>query len=185
MALRRGPEENNRYRPDFIHNKRVFSAGGASANIVSAGKDLSILLSEKEIKEAQENFRNEKIAERCRKNPEEDEAAARAAIEAKPPSFPVRIYRERISEQQGLLLIYLIDTQGVFRQDDLSKDLELGIMMREKGFNPDIPLVGFAFGFPPIASDPGAKYTVGNYAQEEEEEEVDEFDEELQKEEEE
>ena len=179
MTQRRGPKQDQEspYRRDFI-TRHKFAVSGGSANIVSAGTDLAILLSKPEKDDAEKEFTEERIAALVKKQ-KTDEKTARQQVNDKPVTFPERIYRERISDQHGLLLIYLQDLQYVFRQDD--KDPALAEMAEKEGFNLNIPLIGFAFGFPPIDPDPGGEYLINKYWDEEEEEE-EEFDDELQSE---
>jgi hypothetical protein len=179
MTQRRGPAEDSPYRADFM-NKHKFSVSGRSANIVTAGSDLAILLTDKEIKDAQNEFREERVRLLMKKG-NIDEKTARLEEMKTPVNLPERIYREKISDLEGLLLIYLPDLRYVFRQEPKSKaDLKMAAMVREQGFNLDIPLVGYAFGFPPISPDPGGVYAVSKYWAKEEEEGADEFDEDLQ-----
>ena len=145
------------YRQEFLNNK-VFSASGKSANIVTRGADLSILLDAQTKKEAEEDFIEGRIDYYMKKlnlTRKEAEEKVRSI------TFPERIYRERMSDQDGLLLIYLIDLETVFRKSE--KDDELLLMAQTGNFNLDIPLIGYAFGFPPISPDPGGIYVKGDY----------------------
>ncbi|MBS0026059.1 Z1 domain-containing protein [Chitinophaga sp. 22321] len=178
MTIRSGPGKDktnsgifNKYRHDFI-NEGIFSVSGGSANIISGGADLSVLLTDKEKIDAKEEFRKEKIEALMRKEKiSVEEAKEKVKV---PDTFPERIYREKMSDQDGLLLVYLLDLKYVFLDgQDGNEDIK---QMAEK-FNLDIPLVGYAFGFPPIDPDPGETYVVGRYDLDEDEDE--EFDEEL------
>jgi ribosome-associated protein YbcJ (S4-like RNA binding protein) len=180
MTQRSGPkEDNNGYRTEFVR-RRIFSVSGKSANIVSSGADLSILLSDDEIKSAKMEFEEER-AEMLKKKDNITIEKAREQVKASGVTYPERIYREKMSDENGLLLIYLQDLQHVFRQEN-GGDQELKKMAEEGGFNLDIPLVGYALGFPPVFPDPGGEYAVGRYGIDEEE--AEEFDEELKLEEE-
>jgi hypothetical protein len=181
MAQRRGPSETDPSRSDFI-NRRIFSVGGKSANIVSGGKDLAVLLSEQVMKDAEDTFIRERIESLMQKE-NINESAANAKIRANPVTYPERIYREAMSDQEGLILIYLQDLKYVFRQDGERPDDQLGQMIGSQGFNTDIPLIGFAFGFPPIYPDPGVVYAVSRYWDEEEEDAVEDIPEEFENEE--
>jgi len=182
MTQRRGPREGSPYRADFI-SKGIFSVSGRSANIVTSGLDLAILLTDSQIKDAQREFKEERVKLFVKKL-NVDEKTARLETEKNPVSLPERIYREKISDQEGLLLIYLQDLRYVFGQEPKDKaDEEMATMIRKEGFDLDVPLVGFAFGFPPISPDPGGVYAVSKYWSKEEEEGADEFDDELQTEE--
>ena len=171
MAQRRGPGEESHYRSHFI-NRGIFAVSGKSANIVSAGSDLAILLSEAERTAAEVQFTEERVATLMKKKGL-DRGSAEARIQESPVTFPERIYREKISDQHGLLLIYLQDLAYVFNENDpVLADMA-------KGFNLNIPLIGYAFGFPPIYPDPGGTYAVSKRWSDDDEAD-DEFDDELQ-----
>jgi len=180
MAQRRGPSETEPSRSDFI-NRKIFSVGGKSANIVSAGKDLAVLLSEQAMKDAENTFNRERVESLIKKE-NIDEKTAEAKVRKNPVTYPERIYREAMSDQDGLLLIYLQDLRYIFRQDDKAPDEQLAQIIRSEGFNTNVPLIGFALGFPPIYPDPGGVYAVGRHW-EEEEEAIEDIPEELENEE--
>lgn len=174
-----GPDDFNKYRNDFLTNG-IFSVSGASANIISGGMDLAVLLSETQIEEAEKGFKEEKIQELVKKEKiTREEAEKKVKV---PESFPERIYREKMSDQDGLLLVYLMDLKHVFLEEENDPDMEA--MVKKGNFNPKVPLIGLAFGFPPIDPDPGDTYVIGKYGiEEEEDEEYDEYDDEINKEE--
>ncbi|MBB6611780.1 Z1 domain-containing protein [Pontibacter sp. Tf4] len=164
LSVRKGPSKDNssqsRYRDIFLY-KKSFSASGRSANIISGGKDLSLLLSKSQISEAEAEFIQEKKTSILRKDPTLSEAAALAKAEK--TTVPERVYRERMTEQEGLLVIYLFDAHYVFLQEKGSEDPEFRKMVEDEGYDLDIPLVGYAIGFPPIKDDPGGIYMQGDY----------------------
>ena len=173
LSTRTGPEPHaGFYRDQFIKDK-VFSASGKSANIVTRGYDFSLLLDRPIIEEAKLEFIEERIGYYIQQKGM-TEAEARSNVET--ITFPERIFRERMKDTQGLLLIYLIDLKSVFRVNE--NDSELIEMVVESGFNIDIPLIGYAFGFPPIFPDPGGIYVKGDYdiMDEGEEDSEDEFE---------
>lgn len=172
MSVRSGPEKQVMYR-DIFFNKKVFSASGKSANIVTTGKDFSILLSDKEITDAQNNFREERKEFYIKdKGLSEEEAIKKAAK----LTLPERIYRERMPDTNGLLVIYILDSQYIFLQQPGKEDTDMKQMVEKEGFDLNIPVFGYALGFPPIYPDPGGVYVKGKYDITEEEEAVEEFD---------
>lgn len=173
MAQRRGPGVNSAYYNNFI-NRHIFAVAGKSANIVSAA-DLAVLLSPEEKAAAEAAFTEQRIVTLVEKK-DLDRATAETQIHDDPVTCPERVYRERIPDTQGLLLIYLQDLFFVFGETG-------GTLPRNEGFNLSIPLIGFAFGFPPIDPDPGGEYVVNKYYVDEEDEEAEEFDNELHSEE--
>lgn len=170
LSIRRGPTNSNDVNY-FVDNK-MFKASGKSANIISGGRDFSLLLSASQITQAETDFYLEHKDFILKKNPAlSDEEAMELA---KKKTIPERVYRERMSDQQGLLVIYLFDTAEIFRNNDDEQDDKLKQMAID--YDLDIPLVGYAIGFPPIEPDPGGIYVKGDYNIEDEENEIDEFD---------
>lgn len=175
LTLRSGPKadiENTYYRKKFLEEK-IFTGSGKSANIVTTGKDFSILLSEKQIKETENKFISDRIKYYVEELNYDFEIAS---AKARKINKPERIYREVMSDQSGLMIIYLIDTKYVFLQNEGNEDLKMKEFVDRENIDLKIPLIGYAIGFPPISPDPGALYWKGDY---DIIEEADEFDDEL------
>lgn len=146
----RGGPKRGYYREKLI-NEKIFAASGASSNIVTSGKDFSVTLNESEIKKARTNFiRN--------KNPEVSETEIEKLV--KKSNFPENIYRRRIPESEGLLVIYLMDLRKVFLTGEKGEEGEI-----ENIDNVDlaIPLIGYAIGIPPIEENVGGTYLLNKY----------------------
>jgi hypothetical protein len=175
MTIRSGPKtdiENNFYRKKFF-DERVFTGSGKSANIVTAGKDFSLLLTEKQIEDAESKF----VRDRIKYYVEElGYDVDKATQKVKKVNKPEKIYREVMSDQFGLMVIYLIDTKYVFLQSDSDNDPYMKQFISKENIDLKVPLIGYAIGFPPISPDPGAIYWKGDYDLVEE---ADEFDAEL------
>lgn len=177
MTVRRGPtqDEGAKYfREKFVYEK-IFGASGKSANLISGGLDLSILLTESQIKAAEREFIDKRKKFYREKYPKwtEDEIINKA----EKVNIPERVYREKMTDQEGLLIIYVLDSHYVFLQEKGKEDPQLKEIIESEGINIDIPLIGYAIGFPTIEPDPGGVYVHGNYGIAEEEEiEVDEID---------
>lgn len=169
LTNRRGPSTKI-YRDIFLY-KGIFSVSEKSANLISAGKDLSLLLDETEQREAELNFEAEQRILLQEKGiiPEEAEKKAREKTK------PERVYRELMSEETGIFLIYLIDPRSVFSTKDGTSDQDLEDFRKKHGIDLDVPLIGYAIGFPPIESDMGIEYLRGDYGITEEED-ADEYD---------
>ena len=84
-----------------------------------------------------------------------------------------------MTDQEGLLVIYILDSYYVFLQEKGKEDSELKTIVESEGINLNIPLIGYAIGFPPIEPDPGGIYVHGNYGFDDEEIEFNEADTEL------
>lgn len=175
LSIRRGPTNPNDV--NYFVDNNEFKASGKSANIISGGRDFSILLSDSEILQSETDFRNEQKMLILKKNPNlsEDEAMELA----KKKTIPERVYRERMSDQEGLFVIYLFDTAEVFRDNDNEQPEKLKQMVVDNNYDLKIPLVGYAIGFPPIEPDPGGIYVKGDYNIDDDESDIDESDSEI------
>jgi len=180
MTVRRGPSTDDGvkyFREKFVHGK-IFGASGKSANLISAGLDLSILLSETQIKASEKEFIDNRRKYYQEKYPEWTERQVNKKAEE--VNIPERVYREKMTDQEGLLVIYILDSYYVFLQENSKEDSQLKAIVESEGIDLNIPLIGYVIGFPPIEPDPGGVYVHGNYGFEEEEEiEFNEVDSEL------
>lgn len=180
MTVRRGPSTDDGvkyFREKFVHRK-IFGASGKSANLISAGLDLSILLTETQIKASEKEFIDNRKHYYQEKYPEWTEKQVNKKAEE--VNIPERVYREKMTDQEGLLVIYILDSYYVFRQENGKEDPELKTIIESEGIDLNTPLIGYAIGFPPIEPDPGGVYVHGNYGFEEDEEiEFSEVDSEL------
>lgn len=161
LAVRRGPK-SEADRQEFLKRK-VFRATGRSANIVSSSMDLSLLLADSQISEAKREFVENRKQRFIFEN--DDLSESEAQKKALRVNIPERVYRERMSETEGILLIYLFDSYYTFKQEkgDKNVDSEFEDFVKKEGYNLDIPVVGYAIGFPPIKDDPGGEYLQGDY----------------------
>ena len=167
-VVRSGPEENTYYYKQLLE-KKVFTLFGKSVNLISSGLDMAIWLNEEEKAAAEKAFIDEKIKEFEKAGKKE------AAAKAKRLTKPERIYRELMSDNTGLLVIYLIDLRKILKDNDIN----LKKLKEEGGIDVTIPLVGYAIGFPKMSSDIGGVYMKGKYNIDEDEPETEEFDEEM------
>ncbi|TKB96655.1 Z1 domain-containing protein [Pedobacter cryotolerans] len=165
LSIRRGPKLNSngdttRYRLNFL-NKMIFDASGKSANIISSGGDLNLLLDDPQIQAAIDEFRVERTNNFLKKNKDWDLAEAEEA--AAKLTVPERVFREKMKPQEGLMIIYLFDSYYTFLQERGSEDEEFSEIMKEQNIDLNVPIVGIAIGFPPIEPDPGGVYVHGDY----------------------
>lgn len=154
LSVRSGPIDSILREQFFI--KGVFSAGGKSANIVSSGSDFDILLSDEERKKAKVEFQQEReeYYKEVKKYPDYVKRAQSVTI-------PERVYREAMSDDHGLLVVYLMDLKFVFLEGQ--NDTDMDDFVNANAINTAIPLIGYAIGFPPISPDPGGEYVHGDY----------------------
>lgn len=159
MVIRRGPSENNLNLRKQFTEELIFRASGKSANIVSSSRDLAITLTDQEIADAEKQFIDERVARFIAEGRSRQEAVE----EARKTTIPERVYRERMPEQRGVLIIYLFDSRYTFNQTGKGPDEEFDNLVEKAGYDLDIPIVGYAIGFPPIEKDPGGIYVHGDY----------------------
>jgi len=132
-----GNSENRFYT--LLRDSLIFRASGNSSNIVTSGKDFSLLLTESQINEARKNFINDN---KQKKNPGEP---------------PEKYYRRMYNDTEGLVVVYIMDLKEVFNSDELRKkaiDEQIDI---------NTPLIGFAIGIPPLMADIGGNYLVNKH----------------------
>ena len=170
LAKRSGPKKRDDIGMFFDRN--LFRASGKSANIISSNEDMSILLTPQQKTEARNNFYTFKAKELKRKDDRLSDKEAQSKAREEFKTIPERYYREKMSETEGLLMIYLFDSRYSFNQlgvDDkryptLKKEFNEYVV--ESGLEDVInttPLVGYAIEFPPIEKDPGGTYLKGDY----------------------
>ena len=151
MTIRSGPQEGTRFRKKFIDEK-VFVAGGASANILSGG-DFRIALDKTKSDEAVRDFKKQFEIEYRKSHPNcREEEILRSVKEAKAPE---KVYRHKMTEQEGVVVIYLIDAKQIFKYKETPIP-ELSNL--ENTIETNIPLVGYAIGIPKISGDIGGIY---------------------------
>jgi hypothetical protein len=135
LTKRKGPEESSIRFYKKLFESNIFTASGNSSNIVTSPTDLSLLLTEFEKSQAEENFRSNNLG----KNP------------------PERIYREIMKDSDGLLVVYLMDLKEIFHNEELVSKAN------NENIDLDIPLVGFAIGIPPLKVNIGGEYLVNKH----------------------
>lgn len=166
LTIRSGPRETSSGRHDFLENN-LFRVSDKSAQIVTSGSDFGLGLDKEQMEGVKTAF------------------LARRAAEGKSTSgtIPEKDYRSVMDEDQGILMIYLIDTAHVFRTTD-GEDLSLSLKALDLNMDLKVPLFGYALGFPEVRGDFGGDYmrtrAVEPSPAEEDGEEEDEFPEELQ-----
>jgi hypothetical protein len=135
---------------------------------------MAILLTKEQIEAAEREFVECKKKDYQKRYP--TDSPEQIALKAQGVNIPERVYREKMSDQDGLLVIYVLDSYYVFLQEKDKQDQEIANMIKADELNLEIPLIGYAIGFPPIDPDPGGTYLHGDYGIEEE---IDEEDSEL------
>jgi hypothetical protein len=163
LAVRRGPKPGERFFDELIKNS-IFKATSKSANIMSSGKDMAAALTENSANLAATAYYKEQAAGLIKMDPKLSENEA--LEKAKQKTVPERVYREKLSSQEGVLIVYLFDPYYSFRQEKGEEIQEYSDWVKEKGIDLNIPLIGLALGFPPISrnQDPSGVYVKGDYS---------------------
>lgn len=133
------PENEESRFYTLLKDNLIFRASGNSSNIVTSGKDFSILLSDIEIEKAKQRFK--------------DDNKNKSNIGEPPEKY----YRRQFSDQEGLLVIYIMDLDAIFNSD------ELKTIANKEGIDLKIPLIGFALGIPPLKTNIGGEYLVNKH----------------------
>ncbi len=118
-----------------LFEDNIFKVSGASSNIISGGTDMSFTLSESEISKIKDEFNKIKPD----KNP------------------PENVFREKMNDSEGLLVIFLMDLEAVFNDDELIKKAT------NESINLSTPLIGFAIGIPPLKANIAGEYLVNKH----------------------
>lgn len=174
MGIRNGSSKG--IDRDTLLDKGVFKATGRSANIMTAPDDMSVPLSAQKIEAAVASYRKFIQAKLRAENPDWSEEQLEQEVRKKARRPPERVYREALDEREGALIIYLFDTNYVFKPQGNTDDDAYQNYVKSNKLNLDIPLVGFALGFPPIKGDSGGNYLVRDDYELEAEEEYEDDD---------
>jgi len=155
QTVRRGPAERTGAE-EYLFERKVFKV--KNAQIISAS-DFAIALDKDVRKEAETEFRIEKEKELLFKKYKDDPVAARK--KAKTTMIPDFQYRKFMDESTGVLMIYPLELNKVFDDNVSSKAYqeklrEFGKKQELAGLN--IPLIGFALGFPDIRDVEGGSF---------------------------
>jgi hypothetical protein len=169
-TVRGGFDNNSRWGKELLNN-HLFAAGGNSSNILGGGKDMQIRLDSSKIKEVTEEFKSKLFKDLRIKYPNLNDKEIQKKVDK--TGAPEKIFRRSMTEEEGLLIIYLMDLEAIFKYKDKEiselKDLRNSV-------DTNIPLIGYAIGIPEIDSNIGGNYLESIFYKEEidieEEEEV-------------
>ncbi|MDB3978199.1 hypothetical protein N9395_02250 [Pseudomonadales bacterium] len=158
LGVRNGPTKGLD-KGNLLHSG-VFKASGRSANIMTAPDDMAVALSESKIKAARDKYETFTRRKLRQEKPDWTEQKIEEEVSRKirrPPEF---VYREALEENEGVLIIYLFDTHYVLKPKGDGSDDAYQKYVAANNLNLDIPLVGYALGFPKIKEDIGNDYLV-------------------------
>jgi len=159
LTLRGGPDPAKQKRWfDYIAEDRIFRAGMASANIVTGSNDMAVALSEPERTSAKREYQKEFYKDLKIKNPDWSEEQLEREVKGK--NVPEKAYRCSMTDKQGVLMIYLLDTAEVFMSDGSPIS---GLESIRDDLDLTVPLIGYAIGLPPLNGDIGGTYLQSKY----------------------
>ena len=153
LITRRGPKSDEKNDRAVLLYKNIYKA--RNSTIISP-IDFSITLNQTQIVEAEKQFRLLKKAEYIHaKKLTEIEAEKKAASLA----MSDKAYRMAMDDTNGILVIYLLDLQKVFEVSagEIDEDLTEYKIKNDLN-NLNIPLIGFALGFPAVPDVDGDIY---------------------------
>ena len=157
QTIRRGPSEATMSALDLFE-RDIFKV--KNAQIISA-TDFSIELDEDQLARAKSEFIKIKEEEFTKKYKKESkEEINKRAKKASVPDFQ---YRKFMDESTGLLIIYPIQLKTVFETNDSNSSIEykeeLKKYQEQKGLeNLNVPLIGYALGFPDVRGVSGGAF---------------------------
>lgn len=166
QTVRRGPEEGSG-AADFLLEQSIFKV--KNAQIISAS-DFSIGLTKSQKEDVIAEFRVEREKQLlATKEYQHDPAGAK--IKAADTMVPDFQYRKYMSEGTGILMIYPLQLSKVFETNDKYSSDEYKAELLEYGkdrdlVNLNIPLIGFALGFPDITDVDGGNFVTRHLVKE-------------------
>lgn len=147
---------------DELRYHHVFAAGGGSSNILGGGKDMQVRLEPSQIDAATKDFKEQLYIDLQKKYPN----ASNAEIEkrVKNTGAPEKIFRRKMTDEEGVLIIYLMDLDAIFKD---KKGPISGVEDLKNTIDTNIPLIGYAIGIPEIDSTIGGNYLESTFHTEE------------------
>jgi len=152
--IRRGPSANSSpYRASFV-DEHIFIAGGSNRNFITSN-DMALRLSKPQKEEAENKYINDKIQDWKSDNPNwNEELLAQEVSKIERKRFPEKIYRNAMTEREGLLVIYLMDSKKIFTTDRGKSTISELDNLKDSLTN-GVPLIGYAIGIPKVSKDIG------------------------------
>lgn len=151
LTVRSAPSDKDRYRSKFI-DEHIFVAGGASINIQSGG-DFKVALDEKDSEKAVKDFRTQYEKDLRVRFPNRSDLEILKSV--KDTNIPEKVYRQKMTEKEGIIVVYLLDTEEIFKY---KKSIIPDLQKLKDSISKGIPLIGYAIGIPPISGDIGGIY---------------------------
>lgn len=155
--MREGPAEG-RWRDTFIEDG-VFSAGAGSANILTGAKDVKYRLTDEDVLAAELQFKADKKDEFRKLHPDWSDEYIDKKVNL--INIPEKVYRQSMSDNEGILVIYLIDLEKIF--DYKGKPIPELCKVRDGIEDLSTPLIGFALGIPQVNGAVSGTYLISKF----------------------
>ena len=154
-TVRSGFKPGTRWFNELLENK-MFSSTGKFGYLLSgskSGDDMKIRLDENQITLAIKEFQRQLREDIKKKNMDLSDIEIEEQV--KKIAIPERVFRRQMSEEEGVLVIYLLDLEEIFKykKKEVPKLKEL-----KSTIDTSIPLIGYAIGIPKISNDIGGTY---------------------------
>jgi Z1 domain len=162
-TVRAGLKPGTRWANELLENQ-IFAAGGGSSNIFGGGKDMQIRLDPSQIVSAEKAFEDQLFIDL--KNKYKDRSEIEIKKKIKKTNIPEKVFRRSMSDEEGVLIIYLMDLESVFEYENKEVP-ELNDL--KNTVDTKTPLIGYAIGIPEVDSSIGGNYLESVFHQEKEE----------------
>ena len=161
---------SQRWQDELRHN-HVFAAGGGSSNILGGGKDMQVRLETSQITAATNAFKKQLRIDLTAKYP--NKSTEEISVKVKNTGAPEKIFRKMMTDEEGVLIIYLMDLESIF----LDKEgMVTGIESLKDSIDTKTPLIGYAIGIPEVDSNIGGNYLESLFHTSKEDEEIEEIE---------
>ncbi|MBU0471304.1 MAG: Z1 domain-containing protein [Nanoarchaeota archaeon] len=164
-AVRSGLKPGTRWANELLDNQ-IFAAGGGSSNILGGGKDMQVRLEKTEILSAAKEFKEQLFIDLKKKYKDLSDADIQKKVDK--TGVPEKAFRRKMTDEEGVLIIYLMDLESVFKYDG-EEIPELNAL--KATLDTSIPLIGYAIGIPEVDSKIGGNYLESKFHIEPESEE--------------
>jgi len=164
-TVRSGFKPDSRWFKELLENK-MFSSTGKFGYLLSgskSGDDMKIRLDKSQVTVAIKEFQKELFQSMKKKNPTLSDIEIEAKVQK--TAIPERVFRKKMSEEEGVLVIYLLDLAEIFKYK--KKDVE-ELSQLKNSVNTSTPLIGYVIGIPPVDESIGGNYLESKYYNEKE-----------------
>ena len=124
---------------------------------------MKIRLDKSQVTVAIKEFQKKLFQSMKKKNPTLSDIEIETKVQK--TAIPERVFRKKMSEEEGVLVIYLLDLAEIFKYK--KKNVE-ELSQLKNSVNTSTPLIGYAIGIPPVDESIGGNYLESKYYNEKE-----------------